>query len=178
MRSLLRSRTRTVPTIATLLLLAGCSTSPLSPVQHSGQTQAFAADPGGPGAGPLSAGAKVVSVTVDGALGGELRNGDWTLKIPAGSFAGTGLVTVTVPDPGSRRCDLSILPSALNSFRVPVTLSCRLQSPAEVRGYVIQWWDPRGKAWNAISSTASARTMSCDAALAHFSSYRCGKVGW
>ena len=34
-----------LPILATLLLLAGCSTSPLSPVQTSGQSQAFSADP-------------------------------------------------------------------------------------------------------------------------------------
>jgi len=147
-------------------------------VQHSGQSRAFAADPTAPNAGPLSTAAKVVSGTVDGALGGVLRNGDWTVKIPAGSFAGTGLVTVTVPDPGSRRCDLNIVPAVLNDFRVPVTLSCRLQSPDEVRGYVIQRWDPKARSWQVIASTASVKTMSCDAALPHFSSYRCGKVGW
>ena len=178
MRSFLRSRTRTVPTIATLLLLAGCSTSPISPEQHSGQSQAFAADPTVSNAGLLSIDAKVVSGTVDGALGGVLRNGDWTVKIPAGSFAGTGLVTVTVPDPGVRSCDLKILPGALNSFRAPVTLSCRLHGYDEVRDYQMEWWNPNTNSWTTVPSTTSSKTMSCDAPLTHFSTYRCGKAGW
>ena len=178
MNTSLRSRLDTLAILAALLLFVGCSTSPLSPEQQSGQNQALSTHPTAENSGLLSSTAKVVSGTVNGLLGGVIRNGDWTVKIPAGSFSGVGVVTVTVPDPGVRSCQLGIFPSILNTFRGPVTLSCRLQSPDEVTGYQMQWWDPSSKTWKTIPSTTSLRTMTCDAPLAHFSTYRCGKAGW
>lgn len=178
MNTPLRSRLGALPILAALLLFAGCSTSPLSPEQQSGQNEAFSTNPTAKNAGLLSSTAKVVSGTVNGLLGGVIRNGDWTVQIPAGSFSGIGLITVTVPDPGVRSCELSIFPSLLNTFRVPVTLSCRLQSADEVRSYQMMWRDPSTKTWKVISSTTSAATMTCDAPLAHFSTYSCGKAGW
>jgi hypothetical protein len=118
-----------------------------------------------------------VSGTVHGAAGGVLRNGDWTVSIPAGSFTGVGLVTMTVPDPAVRSCQLSIVPKALNSFRAPVTLSCRLQSQEEVRTFAMQGWDPGTNGWKVMESKTDSRALTCDAALPHFSTYRCGKAG-
>ncbi len=178
MKTSLRSRLATLPALAALLLFVGCSTSPVSPEQPSGQSQALSVDPTAANSGLLSSTAKVVSGTVNGLLGGVIKNGDWSVTIPAGSFSGTGLVTVTVPDPSVRRCELSIFPSPLNSFTVPVTLSCRLQSADEVRDFVMMWWDPSTKTWKVISSTTSSTTMTCDAPLSHFSTYQCGKAGW
>jgi hypothetical protein len=147
-------------------------------VQPAGQNQSFSENPTLSHAGLLSTTAKVVTGTVNGVLGGIIRNGDWTVKIPAGSFEGIGLVTVNVPDPSVRSCELGIFPSLRNSFRVPVTLSCRLQSADEVRDFTMQWWDPSTKAWKAIESATDASQMTCDAPLPHFSTYRCGKAGW
>jgi hypothetical protein len=162
-----------------LLIMAGCSSSPVSPEQPSGQVQGFPADPAVSSSGVISTTSQIVTGTVNGLVGGVLKNGDWTVKIPAGAFSGIGVVTITVPDPGVRSCDLNIVPSMLNSFRVPVTLSCRLQSTTEVATYGIQWWDPSAKTWKSLPSTTSATTMSCDATLPHFSTYRCGgKAGW
>jgi hypothetical protein len=174
----LRSRLGTLPILAALLLFVGCSNSPLSPVQPAGQNQTLSGDPAASNSGLLSSTAKVVTGTVNGLLGGVIKNGDWTVTIPAGSFAGVGLVTVTVPDPSVRSCELGIFPSLLNSFQVPVTLSCRLQSTDEVRDFTMQWWDPGTKTWKVIPSTTDAATMTCDAPLPHFSTYRCGKAGW
>jgi hypothetical protein len=167
-----------VPILAALLLFIGCSKSPLSPEQPAGQSQSFSTDATASSSGILSSTAKVVSGTVNGLLGGVIKNGDWTVTIPAGSFAGTGLVSVTVPDPSVRRCELSIFPSLLNSFQVPVTLSCRLQSTDEVRDFSMQWWDPSTSTWKVIPYTNDATTMTCNAALPHFSTYQCGKAGW
>ncbi len=161
------ARIRSLPSLALLILIAGCSSSPLSPVQHFGQSKAFSTSP---------AASKVVSGTIKGAVGGVLRNGDWTVRIPAGSFAGMGLVTFVVPDPAVRSCELRIVPSLLNSFQVPVTLSCRLQSQDEVRTYVMQRWDPDMRAWQVVGSQTDSKALSCDAALPHFSTYRCGKA--
>ncbi len=178
MNTSLRSPLGILPILAALLLFVGCSTSPLSPEQQSGQNQALSANPMAETSGLLSSTAKVVSGTVNGLLGGVIRNGDWTVTIPAGSFSGVGIVTVTVPDAGVRSCELSIFPSLLNTFLVPVTLSCRLQSTDEVRDYQMMWWDPGTKTWKVIPSTTSAATMTCDAPLPHFSTYSCGKAGW
>jgi hypothetical protein len=172
------SRLGPLPILAALLLLIGCSKSPLSPEQPAGQNQSFSSDPTAANTGLLTSAAQVVTGTVNGLVGGVIRNGDWTVKIPAGSFSGIGLVTVTVPDPSVRSCELGIFPSLLNSFKVPVTLSCRLQSTDEVRDFTMQWWDPGTKTWTAIPSATSAATMTCDAPLPHFSTYRCGKAGW
>jgi hypothetical protein len=177
-KATLRSRLGTLPILAALLLLVGCSTSPLSPEQPAGQNQALSADPTAANSSLLSSTTQVVSVTVNGLLGGVIRNGDWTLTIPAGAFSGVGIITVTVPDPSVRSCQLGILPSILNGFQVPVTLSCRLQSQDEVQTFVMKWWDPSTSTWKTIPSTTSATTMTCDAPLAHFSTYSCGKAGW
>ena len=155
------TRVRALPALALLFLVLGWSSLPRTQVQQSGQ----------------SAASKVVSGTINGAAGGVLRNGDWSVKIPAGSFPGVGLVTVTVPDPAVRSCQLSIAPSALNSFRAPVTLSCRLQSQEEVRTFVMQSWDPGTRSWKASDSKTDSRALSCSASLPHFSTYRCGKAG-
>jgi hypothetical protein len=173
-----RSRLGTLPVLAALLLLVGCSTSPLSPVQPSGQAQAFSSDPTSAGSGLLSTTAQVVSGTVNGLLGGVIRNGDWTVTIPAGSFSGIGVITVTVPDPSVRKCDLAIFPSLLNGFIAPVTLTCKLQTTDQVQTYTMKWWDPSTKTWKDIPSTNSATTMTCNASLPHFSTYSCGKAGW
>ena len=155
---------RPFPAIALLLLIAGCSFSLRSPVQPSGQIRALST-------GPAAPNSKVVSATIDGAVGGVLRNGDWTATIPAGSFTGQGLVTVVVPDPAVRSCQLSVVPS-----KATVTLSCRLQSQDEVRTYEMQQWDPGTSAWKVIDSEPDSKALSCDATLSHVSTYRCGKA--
>jgi len=162
-----------LPTLAMLLFLAGCSTSPLSHVQPSGQSRGLGDDPG---PGLLSATSKVVSASVNGAEGGMLRNGDWTVTLPAGCFPGTGLVTIIVPYPGSRSCDLSVVPP-LPNVHTPVILSCRLQTAQEAREYRMMTWDPQSKAWKAVLSTTSATVMTCDVPPAHVSAYRCAKSG-
>jgi hypothetical protein len=155
---------RTFSALTLLLLVAGCSFSLKSPVQPSGQSRAS-------NSGLISATSKVVSATIDGAVGGVLRNGDWTATIPAGSFTGKGLVTVVVPDPAVRSCEVSVVPS-----QATVTLTCRLQSQDEVRTYVMQRWDPGTRAWKVIDSETGSKALSCDAKLLHVSTYRCGKA--
>lgn len=178
MKASLRSRLGMLPVLASLLLLVGCSTSPLSPEQPSGQAQAYSTVSATGNSSLLSTTTQVVSVTVNGLLGGVIRNGDWTVTIPAGAFTGVGLITVTVPDPSVRKCDLAIFPSLLNGFNVPVTLTCKLQSTDEVQTYTMKWWDPSTMTWKDIPSTNSSTTLTCSASLPHFSTYSCGKAGW
>jgi len=182
----LRSRIALVPMLALLLLMVGCSGSPLSPEQPSGQTSALSTDPAASNSGLLTdlvstttnLLAKVVSTAVNGLLGGVVRNGDWTVTVPAGAYSGTGVVTVTVTDPSVRKCDLSIAPLSLNSFQKPVTLTCKLQTLDQVQTYVIKWWDPSTGKWVDLPTTRDTMRLTCSASLPHFSTYSCGKAGW
>lgn len=167
-----------LPLFVAMALIVGCSNTPLAPEQAAAPNAASSTDSAGPNAGLLTTTTKVVSVTVNGLLGGVIKNGDWTVKIPAGAFVGTGVVTVTVPDASVRVCDLTIFPSLLNSFRVPVTLSCRSATIADVQTDVMMWWDPSARQWKVIPSTANLTTLTRDAPLSHFSTYQCGKAGW
>ena len=178
MRHPLRKRIAALPLMLALVLLAGCSTLPLAPEQTGAPNQTLSTGNTGSNASLLPSATLLVSKTVNGLLGGVITAGDWTVKIPAGSFSGIGIITVRVPDQGVRKCELEIFPSLLNSFRVPVTLSCRLPDAAAASDYVMMWWDPSTKTWKTIASTTSTVTLTCDASLPHFSTYGCGKAGW
>ncbi|HMI31298.1 MAG TPA: hypothetical protein VK527_06125 [Candidatus Limnocylindrales bacterium] len=177
-RHQLRTRTAALPLLLALVLLAGCSTSPLAPEQSGAPNQALSTGTTGSNLSLLPSTTLLVSKTVNGLLGGVITAGDWTVKIPAGAFLGIGTVTVRVPDPSVRKCELSIFPSLLNLFRVPVTLSCRLPNADAAGTYVMMWWDPATSTWKTIPSTSSATKLTCDAPLPHFSTYGCGKAGW
>jgi len=174
----LRTRIAALPLFLALVLLAGCSTSPLAPEQSAAPNQSLSGDGTGSNSSLLSSTTLLVSKTVNGLLGGVITAGDWTVTIPAGSFSGIGIITVRVPDASVRKCELGIFPSLLNSFRVPVTLKCRLPNADAAATYVMMWWDPSTSTWKTIPSTTSATTLTCTASLPHFSTYGCGKAGW
>jgi len=171
-------RIAALPLFVAMALIVGCSTSPLAPEHAAGPNPGLTTDSAGSNAGVLTSTTKVISASINGLLGGAIKNGDWTVKIPAGAFSGIGVITVTVPDASVRSCDLKIFPSLLNSFRVPVTLSCRSATTADAQTDVMMWWDPSAKEWKVIPSTANLTTLSRDAPLSHFSTYQCGKAGW
>jgi len=173
-----RTRIAALPLFLALVLLAGCSTSPLAPERSGAPNQALSTGTTGSNLSLLPSTTLLVSKTVNGSLGGVITAGDWTVNIPAGAFLGTGIITVRVPDTSVRQCELGIFPSLLNSFKVPVTLSCRLPNAAAAGTYVMMWWDPATSTWKTIPSTTSTRTLTCDAPLPHFSTYGCGKAGW
>ena len=173
-----RMRIAALPLFVAMALIVGCSNSPLAPEHAAGPNAGASIGSTGSNAGLLTSTTKVVSASINGLLGGTIKNGDWTVKIPAGAFPGTGVITVTVPDASVRSCDLNIFPSLLNSFRVPVTLSCRSATIADAQTDVMMWWDPSVKKWTVIPSTANLTTLTRDAPLSHFSTYQCGKAGW
>jgi len=173
-----RTRIAALPLFLALVLLAGCSTSPLAPERSGAPNQALSTGTTGSNLSLLPSTTLLVSKTVNGLLGGVITAGDWTVKIPAGAFVGIGTISVRVPDTSVRKCELSIFPSLLNSFLVPVTLSCRLPNADAASTYVMMWWDPATSTWKTIPSTTSTMTLSCDAPLPHFSTYSCGKAGW
>ncbi len=166
------------PLLAAVFALAGCSTAPLAPGGPGGTT-ASATDASTSNTSLLTTTTSLItSVTINGLVGGVVTAGDWTVRVPAGAFSGTGVITITVPDPTVRKCDLNIYPSLLNSFKVPVTLSCRLPTTSDLQSDVMMWWNPNTKEWAVIPSTANLTSMTRDAPLSHFSTYGCGKAGW
>ena len=176
MRRSQRIQLAALPLLVAAALIVGCSNSPLAPERASAPNPAGSTSAAASNAGLLTATTKVVSVTINGLLGGVIKNGDWSVKIPAGAFSGIGVITVTVPDAGARVCDLRISPSLLNKFSVPVTLSCRSATAADAQADVTTWWNPSAREWKVIPSTANLTTLTRDAPLAHFSTYKCGKA--
>lgn len=185
----LRSRIATSLMLVLALVMSGCSGTPLSPEPRSDQSSALstAAAPSNSGLlGDVVSGTttvisslvKIVSGVVNGLLGGVVRNGDWTVTVPPGAYSGNGVVTIMVPDPSARACDLSIAPANLNQFSTPVSLTCKLQTLDQARTYVIQWWDPSANRWVDLPTTRDTTKLTCSALLPHFSIYRCGKAGW
>jgi len=118
------------------------------------------------------------SAVIDGALGGTVRAGQWTVRVPRGAFSGTGTVTVTVEsDPAV--VDLVVQPASLNQFRVPVQLRYGARSPRQALRLQIEWWNPSRRSWQAISSQADLSDVARVSSLSHFSKYRCRqKAGW
>ena len=186
-----RSRIAACLMLVFALLMSGCSgtPTPLSPEPASGQASVVSTGAASSNSGllgdvvsgtttVLSSLLKIVSVTINGLLGGIVRNGDWTVTVPPGAYSGTGIVTIAIPDPSVRSCDLSISPASLNSFSTPVQLTCKLQTLDQVQTYVIQWWDPSAKQWVTLPTSRDTTKLTCSASLPHFSTYRCGKAGW
>ena len=122
---------------------------------------------------------RLVSGVVDGLVGGSVSNGNWQVVVPPGAFDGNGTVGISVPNAAPAMCDLSIAPASLNHFTVPVRLSYKLRSQDELANSAIVWWDPDGKVWREVPSTADPTTLTRTAALSHFSSYGCvSRAGW
>src|SRR5262245_29032383 len=57
---------------------------------------------------PVPVEASIVSAAIDGAAGGELHNGRFSLYVPKGAWEGVLTVTMTIPNPVVMRCDLSL----------------------------------------------------------------------
>jgi len=173
--------------LVALTALSGCSNSPLAPEQSIAPTSAAGTSEANSSilgdaittttSTVVGTTSLVVSQTV-GLLGGVVKCGDWTVTIPAGALSGIATVTVSVPDPTVPKVNLSVVPSLLNSFKVPVTLTCKLPTATDASTDVMYWWDPSAKVWRAIPSTANLTTYTRSAQLSHFSTYGCGKAGW
>jgi len=130
---------------------------------------------------------------VDGAVGGRIVCGRYVLSVPPGAFAGTGTITMSLPDSTLMLCDLDIAPASLNGFALPLDLTLHTsETAAELDSLEIYWWDPSASKWTSMGcqkSTLLERVLtkeliSTDAAegvrleLDHFSRYETGKAGW
>ena len=172
---------RAVSTAVALAVLAGCSSAPIGSPSVTTSNPVFAQSTAPPQATALGETTSLLTQTsavVDGAVGGIVNLGDWTVNVPAGAYPGSATITIKVPDPTVAKCDLGISPASANAFKVQVLLSCRLRTTAEVLADDMMWWDPSVSKWRVISSSPSPATMSRVAPLWHFSSYSCGRAGW
>lgn len=200
-----KSKARILVSIVAALAIWGCSSLPTAPSVGSGSTGAAQSlavqdntpDLGGTGSSSGSGGSslttdisgvtggkiallasttQLASKLIDGAVGGEVSLGDWRVAVPAGAFVGVGLITVKVPDPSIRRCDLEISPASLNHFFVPVSLWCKFDSSSQALNSGIYWWNPAEAVWTLVPSTAVLNSRV--APLSHFSTYQGGRAGW
>jgi len=164
-----------VAPLAAMSLLTGCSSAPLGPPPPSRAslepTKTSWVQPAGVTSSPLLA-----TGVINGLVGGTVQVGPWKVLVPAGAFSGSGTITISIPDPTVAQCDLNISPSALNSFKVPVTLSCTFKSATDAQRSDLYWWDPSAKVWRVVPSTLLGSTRS--ALLWHFSKYSAGRAGW
>src|SRR6266487_2811207 len=175
-----------------IALVAGCSTEPTAPVTGSPSSgtfthPSFVVVP--KQAAPATAGdaqwpaAVTVTQTVSGQAGGTVEAGRFRVVVPPGAFGGSAAITISVPNPGVMRCDLSIDPISKNKFRVPVILQANCQGGAagNAQNLAIAWFDPALNAWSVVDgSSVDETSWTVQAGLAHFSQYSVvdTKAGW
>lgn len=133
----------------------------------------------------LVVGLLVKVVNIVGSLGGSVTNGRWRIDVPPNAIEGNAAVSVAVVDASSPNVDLDILPASKNHFSVPVRVSamCSNVPTAELRTYVIKWYNPATRKWVDVpGSTVDLSTKTVSAPLQHFSKYCVGpaqtKAGW
>jgi len=120
------------------------------------------------------------SLYVDGAVGGRIRAGRFSLEIPPGAFEGKGLVTLSMPDSTVMVSDVSIHPATLNHFREPVKLTADLSAPGmtDASDCTMYWYDPVRMSWVGLNSKSRCSGALITTTLEHFSRYGSGKAGW
>lgn len=183
-----RSLVRSACVAAGALWLAGCSSLPTAPdpgtyknpdfvrvdAQQVGSMSTNATLDTSPGSG---------EAMIDGAIGGTLQVGRFTLTVPPGAFAGTATVSIFIPDQSVVHCQLGISPASANGFAVPVTLrsDCSgtiVLDPAQLAEL---WFDEAAQVWRQVPG-ANVDIVNTDviAPLHHFSDYGVvdGKAGW
>jgi hypothetical protein len=182
------------------LALGGCSQSPLSPENTAQNPEAaappivrFEADsidyvsaPVGStvdGSVNLATGLTTTvssTVKVDGSQGGMVRAGRFSVRLPAGAFSGTAIVTLSMPDSTVMICDLSISPSSANKFRYPALLTADLSSSrlTDASTFTTYWYNPTRLTWVSLYAKSSTSGSTITTALDHFSTYGSGKAGW
>ncbi|HYR51896.1 MAG TPA: hypothetical protein VET83_04710 [Candidatus Dormibacteraeota bacterium] len=187
--------------VGTVVVLAGCSKSPLSPGDGGSLgrlmpppvatfsedgTVAYVWAPVAQKAGdPLPSDTATVrgvsrSCDMDGEKGGTLQVGRFSLNVPPGALAGPATVTISMPDSSLMICELSITPQSANGFRVPVELTADLSSPAlaDAHEFTMYLYDPSWLHWDNLLATSRVDGTKVTTVLEHFSKYAAGKAGW
>jgi hypothetical protein len=119
---------------------------------------------------------------INGAQGGRVTVGRFTLDIPPGAFHGFATVLIAVPDPHRLQCSLDIVP-ALESFNAPVKLTVDASGGdlADANDWVLVTWDVKTQSWQKLpGSFGNAGTMAITGWLPHFSMWGVvdSKAGW
>lgn len=172
--------------VAAGLFVAGCSSLPTSPTgaapdqTTSGTDSAQSAEPV---VNTLTTSA-TRSTYVRAALGGTVKAGNFRVIVPPLALRGDAIITVRQPDVTKPVVELSITPESRNGFLLPVLLVADAQ-PMETSLLAVSymsWWNPQTSSWEpCANSSVSLATLSVQAPLMHFSTYRVesnGKAGW
>ncbi len=177
--------------LAGLAVFLGCGRVPTQPTPEAPQGYAnpqFVRVPS-PGAGESFgvSGSQSLSGTaqIDGAVGGSLTVGRFTVTVPAGAYNGPATVTISAPDSTVLQCNLAISPGNIDRFVVPVTLStsCAGIPGLDLSGLQTLWRNPADGLWYPEATSANVLAATVNTPLGHFSSYgvadtNIGKSGW
>jgi hypothetical protein len=175
-------------TLLTGLVIAGCSRMPTAPVVTGIANPDFVRSAKPTTTGAFSIASAVTGLTgsesIDGAVGGQLTVGRFTLVIPPGAFQGQATVSITVPDSAVVHCQLGIDPPTANHFAVPVTLrsDCSGTSALVASQLAQLWFDEQAGVWREVPGSApDVVNFDVVAPLQHFSDYGVideGRAGW
>ena len=162
-----------------LVAAVGCSQLPNAPIQNQPGTYAspkFAVVPASDIGryGTVPSGPITGSAVIDGALGGVVTVGRFTVTVPAGAFSDTATITITMPNPSIVECNLDISPVSANGFHIPVSLTadCSGVTNVDLRNCGTLWFDPSANVWRTVTgATVDLTNSTVTAALMHFSTY-------
>jgi hypothetical protein len=134
--------------IATRMLLCGATALMLASAAAASPTAPEFARVPGAGVRGLSE-----SAVIDGARGGMLTVGRFTLCVPRGALRGETTISLRVPDPSVLACELSVVP-APETFAIPLMLQTDIAEAMDVeaqflRSVVCNDW---GRDWTAARS--------------------------
>lgn len=190
MHRIVRSSLLTALAFGGATWLAGCSSAPMGPGSNEIKNPSFVTN-AQPAAGAFGATAAVSgpldgSADIDGAVGGSLLVGRFTLTVPAGAFQGMGHVAIHVPDAAVVHCQLHITPESSNAFAIPVVLrtDCSGTNALDAARLTEIWFDASSGVWRQVPGSApDVVAFDVIAPLSHFSDYGVielvdGKAGW
>jgi hypothetical protein len=182
-----------VLSLATALVVAGCSdvpTKPSLPFEPESSEEALGRrDTGAPqevlGLNLLGDKSGVTTKTVRmGVLGGVVSVGDFTVVVPPMALRRAASVTVTQADLAQPVVELEIAPASANDFRLPVILLADVSRMDRSLLSIahISYWNPATGEWERVEgSVVNIAGLTVSAPLMHFSKYRVssgGKAGW
>jgi hypothetical protein len=125
-----------LPLVASLAFLVGCAKNPIAPTPETGvyQNPTFARVPPPPRGlfGTTAEGSLTGSALIDGAQGGVVTVGRFSVIVPPGAFVGTGTVTINVPDQAVVACELDIDTPAAAGFDEQISLVANCQGVTNV----------------------------------------------
>ena len=118
---------------------------------------------------------------IDGALGGSLRMGRFTLTVPPGAYYGKATITIAVPNCSKVACTLSISPATANGFSAPIVLTMKTTGCNTTEPLAAGYFDPALGKWTRVAGAyQDANSKDVIAPLYHFSDYGAlpGRAGW